>query len=146
MQRYYWNPMRELAEAQRQFSAFLGETLRQEPHLYNSHLTWTPAVDVSETADAYVFTVELPGMNPKAVEVEVKDDTLTIKGERASASLKEGERYHHRERPTGRFARVFRLSKPVDANGVTATYRDGILSVTVPLRTEAKPRKIPVQG
>ena len=85
-------------------------------------------------------------MNPKAVEVEVKDDTLTIKGERASASLKEGERYHHRERPAGRFARVFRLSKPVDANGVTATYRDGILSVTVPLRTEAKPRKIPVQG
>jgi HSP20 family protein len=146
MQLYYWNPMRELAEAQRQFSAFLSETLRQEPRPHNGHVTWTPAVDVSESADAYLFTAELPGMNPEAVEIEVKDNTLTIKGERAGVSLNEGERYHHRERPAGRFARVFRLSKPVDADSVTATYRDGILSVTVPLRAEAKPRKIQVQG
>jgi HSP20 family protein len=85
-------------------------------------------------------------MKAEAVQLEVKDNTLTIKGERPSVSLKEGERFHHRERPAGRFARVFRLPKPVDADSVIATYRDGILSVTVPLRTEAKLRKIPVQG
>src|SRR5713101_8689356 len=142
MQLYYWNPMRELAEAQRQFAAFFGETLRQEPRPHNGHVTWTPAVDVSETVDAYTFAVELSGMNPEGVEVEVKDNTLTIKGERAGASLKENERYHHHERPMGRFARVFRLPKQVNYEGVVATYHDGILSITLPLRDEAKPRKI----
>ncbi len=146
MQHYHWNPMRELAEAQRQFSAFFDNLKPQELRWQNGPGTWTPAVDVSETAEAYVFTAELPGMKPEAVEVEVKDSTLRIKGERPSVSLKEGERFHHRERPAGRFARVFRLPKPVNAEGVAATYRDGVLSVTVPLRTEAKPHKIPVQG
>jgi HSP20 family protein len=138
--------MRELAEAQRQFSAFFDNRLPQEPRLQNGHMAWTPAVDVCENAEAYVFTAELPGMKPEAVVIEVKDNTLTIKGERPSVSLKEGERFHHRERPSGRFARVFRLPKPVAADGVTATYRDGILSVTVPLRVEAQSRRIPVQG
>ncbi len=146
MQHYRWNPMRELAEAQRQFSTFFDRILPQEPRVQNGHATWTPAVDVSETAEAYEFTAELPGMKPEAVVIEVKDNTLTLKGERPSVSLKEGERFDHRERPAGRFARVFRLPKPVAADGVTAVYRDGILSVTVPLRAEAKSRKIPVQG
>jgi HSP20 family protein len=146
MQHYHWNPMRELAEAQRQFSAFFDNRLPQEPRLQNGQMTWTPAVDVYETPEAYVFTAELPGMKPEAVVIEVKDDTLTIKGERPNVSLKEGERFHHRERPAGRFARVFRLPKPVVADGVTATYHDGILSVTVPLRVEAKSHRIPIQG
>jgi HSP20 family protein len=138
--------MRELAKAQRQFATLFGEALRHEPRPHNGHVTWTPAVDVSETAEAYEFAIELPGMSPEAVEVEVKDNTLTIKGERKGASLKEGEHYLHRERPAGHFARIFRMSKPVNAAGVTATYRDGVLSVTVPLRAEAKSRKIQVQG
>jgi HSP20 family protein len=146
MQHYHWHPTRELAEAQRQFSTFFDNIRPQEPRVHNGHATWSPAVDVSETAEAYAFTAELPGMKPEAVVIEVKDNTLTIKGERPSISLKEGERFHHRERPSGRFARVFRLPKPVAADGVEATYRDGILSVTVPLRVEAKSRRILVQG
>jgi HSP20 family protein len=138
--------MRELAKAERQFSAFFDNLLHQEPRPHDGHATWAPAVDVCETAEAYEFAVELPGVKPEAVEIEVKDNTLAIKGERPSVSLKEGAHFRHRERPAGRFARAFRLTKPVDADGVTATYRDGILSVTVPFRAEAKPRKIPVQG
>ena len=147
MQHYHWNPMRELAEAQRQFSALFDNRVSQEPRVQkNGHMTWTPAVDVYETPEAYMFTAELPGMKPEAVVIEVKENTLTIKGERPNVSLKEGERFHHRERPSGRFARVFRLPKAVAEDGVAAAYRDGILSVTVPLRAEAKSRKIPVQG
>lgn len=146
MQLSHWTPMREMAEAQRHFSTLFEDLRRRDLSPRNGHATWTPAVDVHETADAYVFTAELPGMKADAVQLEVKDNTLTIKGERPSVSLKEGERFHHQERPAGRFARVFRLPKPVDADSVTATYRDGILIVTVPLRTEAKPRKILVQG
>ena len=75
----------------------------------------------------------------------MKDNTLTIKGERKEENLKEDHHYLHRERPHGRFARVFRLSKAVNADGVTAAYTDGVLSVTVPFHAEAKPRKIVVQ-
>jgi HSP20 family protein len=85
-------------------------------------------------------------MKPDAVTIEMKDNTLTIKGERQSAEPKDGIRVHHRERPHGRFVRTFRLHKPVDAEKVAATYRDGLLEVSVPLRLEAKPRKIPVIG
>ena len=142
----HWNPLHEMTEAQKHFSTFVNDVFRQQGQPRNGHITWTPAVDVSETTEGYQFAVELPGVKPEAVEVEVKDNTLTVKGERKSADPKEGERYLHRERPVGRFARVFRMSKPVNADGVTAAYRDGVLSITVPLREAAKPRKIHVQG
>jgi HSP20 family protein len=146
MLRSHWNPMREMVEAQRHFSDFFGEALRLPARLHNSHHTWTPAVDVSETENAYIFTVDLPGMKPEQVTVEVKEQTLIVAGERATPAQTEAGRFHHRERPTGRFARAFRLSKPVDAADVTATYRDGILSVVVPLQATAKRRGIEVQG
>lgn len=143
---YRWNSRNELAEAQKQFSTLFKEVLRQDPRPHHALENWTPPVDVCETAEGYEFAIELPGMHPEAVEVEVKENTLTVKGERKDADLKEGERYLHRERPTGRFARVFRMSKPVNADGVKATYRDGILAVNVPLQVKAKPCRIQVQG
>ena len=143
MERIFWNPMRDVIEAQKHFSHFFNGQPRQE---VQSYVSWTPPVDIYETADGYEFVAELPGLSPEAVEVEVKNNTLTIKGERKQADLKEDHRYLHRERPHGRFARVFRLSKPVNADGVTAAYKDGALSVAVPFRAEAKPRKIVVQG
>jgi len=142
----YWNPLHELTEAQKHFSNFFNETLRQDVQPRESRTTWNPPVDVSENADGYSFVIELPGVAPEAVEVEVRDNVLTVKGERKDITLKDGERYLHRERPRGRFARVFRMAKPVQADSVTAAYKDGVLSITVPLRGEAKPRKIPVQG
>ena len=148
MERIFWNPMRDVIEAQKHFSHFFNARPHQEPQppVSRTHVSWTPPVDIGETAEGYEFTVELPGLQPEAVEVEVKDNTLTIKGERKEENLKEDHRYLHRERPHGRFARVFRLSKAVNADGVTAAYTDGVLSVTVPFRPEAKPRKIVVQG
>ena len=143
MERIFWNPMRDVIEAQKHFSHFFNTRPHQKPQ---PPVSWTPPVDIGETAEGYEFTVELPGLLPEAVEVEVKDNTLTIKGERKEENLKEDHRYLHRERPHGRFARVFRLSKAVNADDVTAAYADGVLSVTVPFRAEAKPRKIVVQG
>jgi len=143
---YRWNSRNELTETQKQLSAFFNEVLRQDLRPHNGSGGWTPPVDVCETAEGYEFTVELPGMKPEAVEVEVKENTLTVKGERKDADLKEGEHYLRRERPKGRFARVFRMSKPVSSDGVTAAYRDGVLAITIPLQAEAKPRKIQIQG
>lgn len=142
----HWNPLHELTKTQQHFARFLNDVLRDEGQLQRNPTTWTPAVDVAETTESYEFAFELPGVNPEAVEVEVKDNTLTVKGERKSAESKEGTRYLHRERPAGRFARVFRMSKPVHADSVTAAYKAGVLSISVPLRGEAKPHKIHVQG
>ncbi len=142
----HWNPMHELAKTQKQFSTLLNEALHRETVPYAGRETWSPAVDVSETAEGYTFAIELPGMTPETVSVEVKDNVLTVKGERKEAMLKDGTQYLHRERSYGRFARVFRMAKPVNADSVTASYRDGVLSIAVPLREEAKPRKIHVQG
>ncbi|MBI3247927.1 MAG: Hsp20/alpha crystallin family protein [Deltaproteobacteria bacterium] len=146
MQSSFWNPRQELADLERRFSPFFNTALRLHPSIRQSGTSWTPAVDVSESADAFLFTVELPGMKPEDVNIEVKENVLTITGERAGLESKDGVHVHHRERPTGRFARAFRLHKPVDAEQVTATYRHGVLDVTVPLRVEAKPRKITVLG
>ena len=144
MQYFHWNPMRELAEAERRFTALFHNGQNSKPLQEKKQVKWTPAVDVVETNEAFVFTVELPGVKPDAVEIEVKENQLTITGERLPVEAKEGVRVHHRERPSGRFARVFRLPTTVDGGNVTATYRDGLLEVTVPLHTAMKSRKIPV--
>ena len=148
MQQHFfrWDPMRELAEAERRFSTLFDNVQKSASEAQNGRAKWTPAVDVSENSEGFLFTVELPGMKPDAVNIEVKENVLTIKGERPRVEAKDDVRIHHRERPSGRFARVFRLQKPVDAEKVTATYHDGLLEITVSLRAEAKSRKIPVVG
>jgi len=142
----HWTPLHELTQVQKHFSALLNEALRHDTQPHTSRETWNPPVDVSEAGDGYTFAIELPGMTPDTVTVEVKDNVLTVKGERKEATLQEGAQYLHRERPHGRFARVFRMKKAVNADGVMASYREGVLSITVPLREEVKPRKIHVQG
>lgn len=143
MRHFYWNPIRELAEAEQRFSSLLRNGLSPQPAVHNGHADWIPAV-VSENAEALLFTMELPGMKPEAVDIAIKDDQLTITGERPVVESKDGVRVHHRERPSGRFARVFRLHKAVDAEKVTATYRDGLLEVIAPFHAKATPRRIPV--
>lgn len=145
MQYVHWNSMRELAEAERKFSSLLRNRLSLQSATQNEHANWTPAVDVSENVDALLFTMELPGMKPEAVDIAIKDGQLTITGERPVMESKDGVRIHHRERPSGRFARVFYLHKAVDAEKVTARYRDGLLEVTVPFRAKATPRRIPIR-
>lgn len=142
----YWTPLHELAQAERRFSSALRTGISPKSVNYNGQISWTPAVDVQEDAEAFLFTVELPGMKPEMVEITVKDNQLTVRGERPSLETKDGVRIHRQERSSGRFARVFRLHKAVDAEQVTAIYRDGLLEVRVPLCAEVQARKIPVMG
>lgn len=146
MRHSYWTPLHELAQAERRFSTLLRTGLSPKSVTPTGQGSWTPAVDVQEDAEAFLFTVELPGMKPEMVEITVKDNQLTIKGERPALEAKDGLRIHHQERSSGRFARVFHLQKAVDAEKVTATYQDGLLAIRAPLHAEAKPRKISVAG
>jgi HSP20 family protein len=106
---------------------------------------WSPALDLYENNENVVAVVELPGMRKEEIEISLHDGVLTIAGERKSG-VSNGEKVGRIERYVGGFRRSITLPSPVDANKVNATYRDGILTVTLPKAEEAKPKRIEVAG
>ncbi len=104
---------------------------------------WTPALDLHQDNDNVVATVELPGMRKEDIDISLHDGVLTIAGERQSSSG-EGENAERTERFSGKFRRSITLPTRVDAGKVTASYKDGILTVTLPKAEEAKPKKVEV--
>ena len=105
-----------------------------------------PAVNVWKGKDDTIVTAELPGIDPKDLDVTVRGSTLIIQGSREPRELKEGDRYHRRERGYGRFFRSLELPHKMDVNKVEARYVNGILQVKVPWKEEEKPRQISVQS
>jgi HSP20 family protein len=104
---------------------------------------WSPALDLYQSNDNVVAVVELPGMRKEDIDISLHDGTLTISGERKRESAN-GEKAERTERYIGRFRRSIALPTRVDANKVSATYRDGILTVTLPKAEEVKPKQIQV--
>jgi HSP20 family protein len=99
---------------------------------------WIPAVDIYETADAIMVNVEAPGMSRDQFTVEVKDDVLTLKGDRPFEKDVSREHYHRIERAYGRFRRSFVLGVPVKNDGITAAYKGGVLEIVLPKVEETK--------
>ena len=106
---------------------------------------WWPAVNVSETPETVVITAEVPGLDPKEIEISVVGETLTIRGEKRFEKEEKGKTWYRREIVGGKFTRSFNLPAPVDAEHVDATAKAGILTITLPKRAEAKARKIEVK-
>jgi HSP20 family protein len=105
-----------------------------------------PAADVYETAEGITLLVDLPGHDPKSIEVKVENDTLTLKSERkAERTDKEGESARRLERSFGVYARSFVLPRTVDASKVEARYENGVLTLSVPRREESRPRVVEVK-
>jgi len=128
--RGFWQPFRRPL-----FSA--------EP-LYRGALAWTasPAVDIVESEKAYEITVELPGMDEKKIEVKVADGNLTIKGEKQEEKEEKKKDYYLHERKFGSFERSFEVPDTVDPEKIEATFKKGLLTVTLPKKAEAqKPAK-----
>ena len=140
-----WSPVRGLAALEvdrlnRMFeAAFAGEPLASN--------AWVPAVDIFETKENdVVVKVELPEMKREDIKVAFENDVLTIEGDRAFPSDVAREQYHRLERQYGAFRRSFTLPKSVDGATVQASYQDGVLTITMPRREEAKPRTIQING
>jgi HSP20 family protein len=104
---------------------------------------WTPALDLYQNSDNVIAVVELPGMRKEDIDISLHDGMLTIAGERQS-SWGDGENAERTERFSGKFRRSITLPTRVDAGKVSATYKDGILTVTLPKAEEAKPKKVEV--
>ena len=104
---------------------------------------WTPALDLYQNNDNVIALIELPGMRKEDIEISLHDGMLTIAGERRTETPG-GEKAERSERYIGKFRRSITLPTRVDANKVSATYKDGILTVTLPKAEEAKPKQIQV--
>ena len=105
---------------------------------------WLPAVDVSETESELVVRAELPGMTHDDIELNLQDNVLTIKGEKKQEKKDEKENYHRLERSYGSFARSFSLPASVKQDDIKASFKDGILEVTLPKTEDVKPKKIAI--
>jgi HSP20 family protein len=122
-----WNPARELVsirdDMNRLFNEFFGRTEGQEGTWLSG--AWTPPVDIHETDDALILRAELPGFSKDDVNVELKDNSLTLKGQRQNEKEVKEEQYHRRERAYGSFQRTFMLPATVDPEKVPATRPSG---------------------
>ncbi|MFP4635084.1 MAG: Hsp20/alpha crystallin family protein [Nitriliruptoraceae bacterium] len=107
---------------------------------------FSPALDVEEDENAFTLHVELPSIDPDDVEVSLEENVLTVAGERHFYDKKDTEGFRRVERHFGRFHRAVRLPDRVDPEAVEATYKDGLLTITVPKAEESKPRRIQVKS
>jgi HSP20 family protein len=107
---------------------------------------WQPPVDIYETeGKEIVLKAELPGLKREDIDLTVEQNTLTVKGQRRRDEGIRDEQYHRLERPHGSFSRSFTLPNTIDASSVRAEYRDGVLTITLPVRQDARPRQIQVE-
>ncbi len=106
--------------------------------------TWNPAVDILEKDGDLILRAELPGMTEKQIELKLEGNTLTLKGERKMENEDKKNNYHRVESVYGSFVRTFRLPDTVNREKISADYKNGVLTVTLPQKPEVKPREIPV--
>jgi HSP20 family protein len=141
-----WNPTRDFFSLRRHMNGLFDDFFyparrgSDDESLWN----WNPAVDIYEENDNIVVKAEIPGVDKKSINVDVKDRVLTIKGERSEDNEVNEERYYRRERTYGRFERAFTLPADVKTDDIKAEYKDGVLKVLVPKPEVQKPKQITI--
>ena len=141
-----WEPVRDLLTLQERMNRMFDNSYRAGAQDEDWALggSWAPAVDIYEKDGNIVLKAELPGVDPKDVDVRVENNVLTLRGERKFESEVKREKYHRVERAYGTFSRSFTLPNVVDTGNIKAEYKDGVLHMTLPKREEAKPRQIQI--
>ena len=141
-----WNPIRDLVQLQDRINHVFNDAYGRgtEEGLMNSG-TWIPPVDIYQNGEhELVLKAELPDMKREDIAITVDNNTLMIKGEKKITEEAKDEQFHRIERRYGSFSRSFALPPTVDTTKVSAEYKNGVLSLKLPLREEAKPRQIAV--
>jgi HSP20 family protein len=147
-----WKPFRELApfkdfermrrEMDRLLDSFFDGGLRGRTEMIGE---WLPSLDVSETKNELVVKAEVPGMDPKDIDISLSDGTLTIKGEKKQEKEEKEADYHLVERSYGSFTRSVQLPKEVQSEKINASYKNGILKITLPKSEEAKKKEVKIK-
>ena len=141
-----WEPVRDLLTLQERMNRMFDNSYRAGAQDEDWALggSWAPAVDIYEKDGNIVLKAELPGVDPKDVDVRVENNLLTLRGERKFDNEVKRDSYHRVERAYGAFSRSFTLPNVVDTGNIKAEYKDGVLHMTLPKREEAKPRQIQI--
>src|ERR1700687_4651134 len=138
-----WEHSRERTTLQDQLSRVFGDMVERAGD--ESNLTpWAPPVDIFETEHELVVKADLPEVNPQDLDIRVENNILTIRGERKFENKVNDENYLRVERAYGSFARSFTLANTVNAEAIRADYQNGVLTLTIPKKEEAKPKQIKV--
>ncbi|MCB1588581.1 MAG: Hsp20/alpha crystallin family protein [Xanthomonadales bacterium] len=129
-------------EVQQFFDKFFGNEDGDQSSVVTAH--WAPRVDIKEEPSRFVIHADIPGVDTKDIEIHMDKGVLTIRGERQQQSKEENTKFTRVERQHGVFYRRFALPDSADAEGITATGRNGVLEVVIPKRPESTPRRITV--
>jgi HSP20 family protein len=138
------DPFRDVTDIQGQMNRLFDNLLGRPSPMAGMERMWAPAVDMYETREELVIVAELPGLNQKDIHLSITGDLLTIRGERQRPQDIAPDNYHRGERWWGKFERTLPLPIPVEAGKVKASYRDGVLTVTLPKADEIKPKEIKI--
>jgi HSP20 family protein len=140
-----WRPFRDVVSVQDEMSRLLDDIFGQRPaRVHWKEGDWNPSVDVTEDKDCVVVKAEMPGLNKDDVKISVQDNVLTLKGEKKQEKEEKEADYHRIERSYGSFCRSFQLPTAVSTDKIKASYKDGVLSITLPKTEEVKPKEIPI--
>ena len=142
-----WNPLQDLMVLQdRMNRLFEDATQRRNQAEATSgdefeRADWTPAADIYETESSYLIAIDLPGIDRQALEIDVDDNRLVVRGTREITESKQ----HRSERPRGKFLRTFSVPGSVDQGKIGAEYKEGVLQIRLPKRGEQKSKKIDIK-
>ena len=139
-----WDPFHNLADIREEMNRLFDDSFRRLGR-GDWEGAFAPAVDVIEEKDKYLVRADLPGLSRDDVSVTLQDHFLTIKGEKKHETETKETNFYRHERQTGTFARVIELPSVVAAAKIDASFKDGVLQITLPKREEAKPRQIDIK-
>ena len=141
-----WNPLQDLVVLQDRMNRLFEDATQRRNQAEATgdefeRADWTPAADIYETESGFLLALDLPGIDREALEIDAEDNRLIVKGTRTVAESKQ----YRTERPRGRFLRTFSVPGSVDQSKIGAEYKDGVLQIRLPKRTEQKPKKIDIK-
>ncbi len=138
------NPFDIINHLDREFDGLFGKLVDTAKNAKEQATAWTPAMNVTESADAFEVTLDAPGMQSDAFDIELKEGVLTVTGKRVVAES-DDIKWHRAERRFGSFKRTVGVSDDVDVNRLDAEYKDGVLRIVLPKKEAVKPTKINVR-
>jgi len=142
-----WNPLQDLMVLQDRMNRLFEDATQRRAHADSTsgdqfeRADWTPAADIYETESGYSIAIDLPGIDREALEIDIDDNRLMVKGIRGI----EESRQHRSERPRGRFLRTFSVPASVEQGKIQADYKDGVLQIRLPKRSEQKAKRIDIK-
>ena len=140
-----WNPLQDLMVLQDRMNRLFEDATQRRSQSDTGdefeRADWTPASDIYETQSGYLIAIDLPGIDRQALEIDIDDNRLVVKGTRVVSESKQ----HRSERPRGKFLRTYSVPGSVDQAKIAAEYKDGVLQVRLPKRNEQKSKKIDIK-